>query len=99
MERSLATKVLIVGAGPAGCAAAIACCQTGLDVILLDNYPEPRVGPGETLHPGTEVIFRKLGVWAEVLKAGFHRHRGIWRENHGRRVFESYGRDSRGQWL
>ena len=92
--------VLILGAGPAGCAAAIAARQAGMSVVLLEAQAAPRAQPGETLHPGVEPIFRQLGVWEALVRQGFHRQRGLWREGeNGARVFESYGRDEHGPWL
>jgi 2-polyprenyl-6-methoxyphenol hydroxylase-like FAD-dependent oxidoreductase len=70
-----------------------------MTVAVLDTQAAPRLNPGETLHPGVEPIFRQLGVWDALLECRFHRHRGIWREDGDRRVFESYGRDQLGPWL
>ncbi|HET9211537.1 MAG TPA: FAD-dependent oxidoreductase, partial [Thermoanaerobaculia bacterium] len=44
MERGTA-DVLVVGAGPAGCAAAFDLARAGLDVLLLDRRSFPRVKP------------------------------------------------------
>lgn len=41
-ENYLSTDVIIVGAGPAGCASAIDLCRRGLDVIILDKAAFPR---------------------------------------------------------
>ena len=41
-EKYLSTDVIIVGAGPAGCASAIDLCRRGLDVIILDKAAFPR---------------------------------------------------------
>ncbi|HTO82800.1 MAG TPA: FAD-binding protein, partial [Methylomirabilota bacterium] len=54
--------VLILGAGPAGCAAALCARQAGLVTVMLEAQAEVRPAPGETLHPGVEVIFRQLNV-------------------------------------
>ncbi|MEO9061558.1 MAG: FAD-dependent monooxygenase [Nitrosospira sp.] len=86
--------ILIIGAGPAGCAAAIHARQAGLSVMMIDARADACRAPGETLHPGVEPILKKLGVWHDVIAAGFHRHRGVWRESGSLRVFESYGSDS-----
>ena len=92
--------LIILGAGPAGCAAAISALQSGLSVTILETQPLPRPIPGETLHPGVEPLFRLLGVLDPLLSCGFHRHHGIWRENkEGRRVFDLYGRDAAGHWM
>ena len=41
-ENYLSTDVIIVGAGPAGCAAAIDLCRHDLNVIILDKAAFPR---------------------------------------------------------
>ncbi|GAB7189041.1 geranylgeranyl reductase family protein [Kitasatospora sp. Ki12] len=46
--------VLIAGAGPAGCAAAIVCAAAGLRTVLAERAPGPVARPGEALHPGAE---------------------------------------------
>lgn len=94
------SDILIMGGGPAGCAAAISARLAGLSVTLLhDRLPAGPI-PGETLHPGVEPIFKSLGVWDAVLDQGFHRHRGIWREDlTGNRTFNAYGSDQSGPWL
>ena len=92
--------LVILGAGPSGCAAAITALEAGLSVQLLELCAAPRRQPGETIHPGAEPIFRKLGVWEAVAAEGFHRHRGIWREAPGQeRTFAPYGSDGDGAWL
>src|ERR1043166_1085718 len=92
--------LLILGAGPAGCAAAISALQSGMNVALLEAQGSPRLLPGETLHPGVEPIFKQLGIWDSLLEHRFHRHRGIWRESDTRnRIFEPYGSDDNGSWL
>ena len=91
--------ILILGAGPAGCAAAISARQAGLRVMLVESLPEPRIAPGETLHPGVEVIFRQLGVWEKIVAERFHRHVGVWKESADKIHFEAYGADEQGSWL
>jgi len=94
------TDLVILGAGPAGCAAAISALKSGMTVVLLETQASHRSDPGETLHPGVEPIFRQLGVWDSLLEHQFHRHRGIWRESEGgQRVFQPYGSDQNGPWL
>ncbi|HXG23656.1 MAG TPA: NAD(P)/FAD-dependent oxidoreductase, partial [Chthonomonadales bacterium] len=66
-----ACDVVVVGGGPAGCAAATFLAQAGLDVLLLDRAHFPRDKPcGEFLTPETMRLFRSLGVWEAVRKAG-----------------------------
>jgi flavin-dependent dehydrogenase len=91
--------VVIIGGGPGGTAAAIACAQAGLRVALLEQARFPRDRPGETLHPGVEPILKQLGAWDAVQGAGFLRHRGHYVEWFEERRFESFGADESGDWL
>jgi flavin-dependent dehydrogenase len=91
--------LLILGAGPAGCAAAIQARRAGLSVVIIETTSRTRPAPGETLHPGIEPLFAKLGLRDAVLAANFHRHRGVWVEWNKPRRFEPYGEDARGPWL
>jgi flavin-dependent dehydrogenase len=91
--------MIVLGAGPAGCAAAIRARQAGLRVVMLDANALPKASPGETLHPGVEPILKQLGVFDDVLHAGFRRHRGVWLERGDLRDFLPYGEDTEGSWL
>ncbi len=91
-------RVVVVGAGPAGAAAAITCAEAGLTVDLLDASARPVDRPGETLHPGVELVFRRLGVDREVESAGFLRHEGVRVSWAGAPRFEPYGADASGPW-
>ena len=91
--------LLILGAGPAGCAAAIHARRLGLHAMILEASERARPAPGETLHPGIEPIFAQLGVREAVLAAGFYRHRGVWVDWDAQRRFEAYGEDAAGPWL
>lgn len=90
--------LLVIGAGPAGCAAAIAARHAGLNIVLVDAAERPRPSPGETLHPGIEPIFESLGIGAAATAARFHRHRGVWITWDRPRRFEAYGEDAAGPW-
>ena len=79
--------VLIVGAGPAGCAAAIRAASHGLTVALVEKTRFPRDVPGEALHPDVDRIFDQLGVTEAVSDAGFLRYPGWMREHAGERTF------------
>ena len=91
-------NIVIVGAGPAGCAAAIGLAQRGIKPVLLDRERFPRHRPGESLHPGIEPVLRELGLWEPVATAGFLRHAGIWVEWDAPRRFVQFGNDSSGRW-
>lgn len=96
---SVTVDVVIIGAGPAGCAAAIRARQANLQVILLEENCTPKIAPGETLHPGIQPLLQQLGVLDQVLAANFPRHSGIWLQQQGNRQFLPYGQDETGSWL
>ena len=88
--------VIIIGAGPAGCSAAISCAQHGLKVAIIERLFFPRHRPGETLHPGIEPLLHKLGVIDNVLNDGFIRPTGNWVKWEKERTFVAFGNDSSG---
>jgi len=90
--------VVVVGTGPAGAAAAIACARAGLRVALLERGRLPRERPGETLHPGVEAPLRELGVLDRVLASGLPRHPGVWVTWDGPPRLVAYGADEGGPW-
>jgi geranylgeranyl reductase family protein len=60
--------VLVVGAGPAGSAAAIALARGGLDVVLVDSHAFPRDKVcGDGLIPDARNALCRLGVLDEVM--------------------------------
>lgn len=60
--------VLIVGAGPAGCAAAITLAGAGFDVVLIDQQAFPRDKVcGDGLIPDAHHALRRLGLLDAVL--------------------------------
>lgn len=60
--------VLVVGAGPAGSAAARALALAGLDVVLADRHAFPRdKACGDALIPDALAALRRLGLHAPVL--------------------------------
>jgi flavin-dependent dehydrogenase len=63
--------VLIVGAGPAGGAAAVRLARAGRDVLLVDRYRFPRLKPcGEYYNPEAVRLLGELGVLPALLAAG-----------------------------
>lgn len=63
--------VLILGAGPAGGAAALRLAQAGRRVALLDNGTGRRLPLGESLPPAAAPLLHRLGVW-ERFQTGPH---------------------------
>ncbi|MGH7767667.1 MAG: NAD(P)/FAD-dependent oxidoreductase [Candidatus Binatia bacterium] len=67
MKRS---DVAIVGAGPAGCSAAILLARKGYSVVLIDRSVFPREKPcGDFLNPVNWEIFEKLGIENALLSS------------------------------
>ena len=63
--------VAVVGAGPAGAAAALFAAQRGLRVIVVDKQAFPRDKPcGEGLMPSGRPALRELGLEAAVVSGG-----------------------------
>jgi 2-polyprenyl-6-methoxyphenol hydroxylase-like FAD-dependent oxidoreductase len=58
------TKIIVVGAGPAGCAVARAYALAGTSVVLLEAEPEGLIHKrfaGEWLHPQGVEALQQLG--------------------------------------
>lgn len=65
-------RVLVVGAGAAGCATAILLARGGVEVDLIEIKPEiGALGSGITLQGNALRVFRELGVWPAVEANGF----------------------------
>ena len=72
--RNLKSKVVIVGAGPAGASLAIRLAQENYEVCLIERerFPRPKLC-GEFISPECFEHFRALGVLGEMLSAGGER--------------------------
>ena len=90
--------VIVVGAGPAGCATAIACAQQGMHVTLMERDTFPRHRPGETLHPAIEPLLGQLGMLRELNELSCLRHEGHWVHWEGAPRFVAFGGDAAGPW-
>jgi menaquinone-9 beta-reductase len=61
------TDVLVIGAGPAGSACALALARNGTEVLLVDQHHFPRDKVcGDGLIPDTHAALKRLGVYDEV---------------------------------
>jgi flavin-dependent dehydrogenase len=85
----LKCDVLVLGGGPAGCAAALVCAESGLDVVLL-RQESPAVRVIESMTPGCEVILERMGldVW---LRENARPYPGVWRGGSLDRFTSSHG--------
>jgi len=88
----------IVGAGPAGTAAAILCSRAGLRVLIIEREPFPRDRPGESLHPGAEPLLQSLGLGSELSSLARFRNAGYWLVSGNASNFVRFGGDSAGPW-
>jgi len=63
-------NVAVAGAGPAGCATAIALARLGVDdVCLLDLAPAPHSPRlGETIPPEARLVLNELGIWDRFIE-------------------------------
>ena len=71
---SVATQefdVLIIGAGPAGCAAATVLAEHGRRVALLEKRPRDRYSVGESLIPFCYDALERLGLREALDQAGY----------------------------
>jgi len=69
--RALDADVAVVGAGPAGAAAALFAARRGHRVIVFDNQDFPRDKPcGEGLMPSGRPALRELGLEDDVVSGG-----------------------------
>jgi len=69
----MATKVLIVGAGPVGLTLAIDLGQQGIECILIEKKEAPEFLPKmERCNARTMEIYRRLGVAGRIRKAGLN---------------------------
>jgi flavin-dependent dehydrogenase len=68
--------VLIVGAGPSGCVAAMSLKQNGYNVLVVEKTEFPRFAIGESLLPRCMEHFTKVGLFDAIDKAGFEKKYG-----------------------
>src|SRR5262245_9168136 len=78
---ALSADVAIVGAGPAGSAAAIALARAGARVVLLERDATARFKPGEILEPTIKYSLAELGLssaFAPSAGLSLHGKLSIW---------------------
>ena len=66
MSETHSPQLVILGAGPAGCALAGLVAQRGFDVVVCDDEKRPELLVGESLIPAVVPVFRQLGIEERV---------------------------------
>lgn len=92
-------KVLIVGAGIAGCAAAIALADKGMRVTLIEKQAEWRFqSSGIFIYSNGLEALRRVGVLPQILDAGFSiaDGRNVYLDHHGTPIVDVFYPRSRG---
>lgn len=102
MTREEKLDLIVVGGGPAGTTLATLVKKYAplRRVLLLEKAPGPRHHVGESLQPGINPVLKELGVFDEVVKAGFPRKIGavyIWGKD--RKPWENLFKDANNQTL
>lgn len=75
-QDQVVTDVVVLGAGPGGCSAAILLAQAGLKVVILEKAKFPRFRIGESLLPNGNRMLKRLGILEKMDEAGFIRKYG-----------------------
>jgi flavin-dependent dehydrogenase len=75
-----AADVIVIGAGPAGCAAAIVLAEAGRSVLVIDRPRGSRPALAESIPPSARRVLAELGVDGLMSSAGFQQWRGntVW---------------------
>lgn len=68
---------VVLGAGPAGCAAATLVAQEGFSTLLVEREALPREHVGESLMPEAYWTFEKLGVLDKLRASRFSKKVGV----------------------
>ncbi len=80
--------VVIIGAGPAGCAAAITCHKAGLQTLIIgkedttDNFLTGILQPSESIHPGVATLLSRLDAADCIGKASMGVYEGVQTGHH-----------------
>src|SRR5437016_13714949 len=71
MKEQIKPEVLIIGAGPAGSAAAAVLAEHGRRVLVLEREKFPRYHIGESLLPFTFQPLQRLGLIEKMRQSAF----------------------------
>ncbi len=91
------TETIVIGAGPAGCAAATVLAEAGHSVLLIDRPAGARHALAESIPPSARRLLTELGMDDAVDAAGFHPWLGntVWWAGQPARV-ETFAADATG---
>src|SRR5258706_2815760 len=71
LKPNTALDAIVIGAGPAGCAAAAFLAEHGHRVLILEREKFPRYHIGESLLPFTYEPLERLGLIGQIRKSAF----------------------------
>jgi flavin-dependent dehydrogenase len=97
---SRVTDIIIIGSGPAGCAAAATCRQEGLQVLIITEEDEQQefasssIGPLESIHPGVSSLLNKIGAAGSEIHSTRALYSGIYANGN----YSPLGGDENGPW-
>ncbi len=101
MSRTLSFDIIIIGSGPAGCAAAVTCVKAGLSVLIVtdkvENVDLQHSSPGilESIHPGVSSLLTKIGIGGAEIVATRAKYTGIF----ANQSYRPLGEDNSGPWM
>lgn len=71
MKKQKQHKIVIIGAGPAGCSCAIALLNAGFtEVTIIDNAKDGKFHIGESIPPDMNLLLKQLDIYNSFLEAG-----------------------------
>jgi 2-polyprenyl-6-methoxyphenol hydroxylase-like FAD-dependent oxidoreductase len=86
-RRTLQTQCCIAGGGPAGIMLGYLLARAGVDVVVLEKWPDFfRDFRGDTIHPSTMQVLKELGILEKFLALPHNETRQIVANIHGEEI-------------